>query len=236
MAVDKSGERVRDMFAEISPNYDRMNHLLSGNVDRYWRWRTVRALPIQPPGPILDVCTGTGDLAIALYRHYGGESPVTGADFCRPMLDLAEQKKRRLRLDGPLQFVEADAQQLPFPDNQFQLVTVAFGLRNVTDTMRGLREMWRVCRPGGKVGILEFSLPTFPPLRHLYGFYFRHILPRIGQCFARNGQSAYQYLPESVHEFPAGRDLTRLMEECGWRQTGYRALTGGIATLYTGVK
>ncbi|MCA9202012.1 MAG: ubiquinone/menaquinone biosynthesis methyltransferase, partial [Planctomycetales bacterium] len=181
MIVDKSGERVRRMFGEIAPKYDRMNHLLSMNVDKYWRWRTVRIVRPTGDAPILDVCTGTGDLAFAFSRASGGEAPVVGADFCPEMLRIAEQKKRQRRLDDDrLRFVEADTQRLPFDDDHFQIVSVAFGLRNVADTDRGLSEMTRVCRTGGKVAVLEFSMPRWQPFRGLYGWYFRNVLPRVG--------------------------------------------------------
>jgi demethylmenaquinone methyltransferase/2-methoxy-6-polyprenyl-1,4-benzoquinol methylase len=236
MVVDKSGERVRRMFAEISGNYDRMNHLLSANIDRYWRWTAARRLKAIPPGPVLDVCTGTGDLALALWKRFGGRATVVGTDFCRPMLDLAEQKKQRRCINDTLSFVEADTQELPFADNHFQLVTVAFGLRNVTDTERGLRELYRVCQPGGQLGIREFSIPRRQPVRGLYQFYFRRILPNVGQLLARNSQSAYCYLPESVGEFPSGSEMTQQMARCGWKNARFIPLTLGIATLYVGEK
>ena len=148
MAVDKSHQRVQRMFGEIAPRYDLLNHLLSANVDRYWRWRTVRIASPRNESPILDVCTGTGDLAFAYRRRSGGRVPIVAADFCRPMLEVGVQKKRRYDQDDVVAFVEADTQRLPFDDDLFQLVTVAFGIRNVADTDRGLAEMTRVCEPG----------------------------------------------------------------------------------------
>jgi demethylmenaquinone methyltransferase / 2-methoxy-6-polyprenyl-1,4-benzoquinol methylase len=236
MTVDKSGDRVKQMFGEIAPKYDRMNHLLSMNVDRYWRWRTVRLLRPQPGEPILDLCTGTGDLAFAFCRYTQGKAPITAADFCQEMLQIGEEKKRRAGLNGEITFLEADAQNLPFPNDHFQVVSVAFGLRNVADTDRGLREMVRVCRPGGKVAVLEFSMPSRQPLKAMYGWYFRHVLPRIGQWFARNRSSAYSYLPESVGEFPHGQALADRMQAAGLSQVDYYPLTLGVATLYVGTK
>jgi demethylmenaquinone methyltransferase/2-methoxy-6-polyprenyl-1,4-benzoquinol methylase len=224
------------MFAEIAGKYDRMNHLLSMNVDRWWRRQAVRLVPPQGQSPILDVCSGTGDLAFAYYRAGRGKVPVVGADFCREMLDIAEQKKQRLAYGEGLTFVEADAQQLPFEDDRFQIVSVAFGLRNVADADRGLREMVRVCRPGGCVAVLEFTMPRRQPFRGLYGWYFRSVLPRVGQWFARNDQSAYCYLPESVGEFPQYEALTGRMEEAGLCETNFFPLTFGVATLYVGRK
>lgn len=236
MTVDKSDNRVRQMFAGIAPKYDRMNHLLSMNVDRYWRWRTVRTVKPEPELPILDVCTGTGDLALAFYRATRGRAPVVAADFCPEMLEIGERKKKKTGVNGQLTFVEADAQTLPFPDDHFQIVSVAFGLRNVADTDRALREMTRVCRPGGRVAVLEFSMPRWQPFKAIYGWYFRRVLPRLGQWLARNEHSAYSYLPESVGEFPSYEALADRMRGAGLATVTYRPLTFGVATLYVGVK
>lgn len=236
MSVDKSEARVRRMFGEIAGRYDLMNHVLSMNVDRYWRWLTVRAVPPTGDGPILDLCTGTGDLALAYYRASHGAAPVIGADFCHEMLALGDQKRQRAGINGRVAFVEADAQRLPFPDDHFQIVSVAFGLRNVTDTDRGLAEMARVCRPGGRVAVLEFSMPRWQPFRAVYGWYFRRVLPRIGQWLARNRHSAYEYLPQSVGEFPQGKALADKMSAAGLCDVRWRPLTLGIATLYVGTK
>ena len=233
--IDKSEARVRRMFGEIAGRYDLLNHLLSLNVDRYWRWRAVRQAP-PGDGPILDLCTGTGDLALAYYRASRGQARIIAADFCHPMLVLGEQKRSCAGANGQLTFVEADAQRLPFPDDYFAIVCVAFGLRNVTDTDRGLREMARVCRPGGQVVVLEFSMPQRQPLRAVYSWYFRRVLPRIGQALARNRQEAYRYLPESVGEFPSGEALAERMRAAGMSSVSHRPLTLGVATLYVGVK
>lgn len=236
MPVDKSGSRVKQMFHEIAPRYDLMNHLLSLNIDRYWRRAAVQLVPpISGDQPILDLCTGTGDLAFAYQRMAKG-APVVAADFCREMLKYGEQKKRNRRLDGEITFVEADAQHLPFADNLFQIVCVAFGLRNVSDTDQGLSEMVRVCRPGGRVSVLEFSKPRVWPLSAIYSLYFRHLLPRVGQHLAKNNLSAYEYLPQSVAEFPDGERLAERMRRAGLCDVGFRPLTFGIATLYVGTK
>jgi len=240
--VDKSGERIRSMFGEISPRYDFLNHFLSGGTDYYWRWRTVRSVPLREDAPILDVCTGTGDLALAYWERGKRRIPVIGTDFTPEMLVVARQKEARRRSStdaenqAPVEFLEADTQQLPFPDHQFQLVSVAFGLRNVADTLAGLREMTRVCQLGGKVVILEFSLPENRIIRNLYQWYFRNILPRIGQLLARNQHMAYNYLPQSVAQFPQGEQLAALMRESGLDNIRWKPLTFGIATLYIGTK
>ena len=233
--VDKSDTRVREMFGQIAPKYDRLNHLLSMNIDRYWRWWTVRKLRPNRSEPILDLCTGTGDLALAFHAYTRGETRVVGADFCRPMLDVAEEKKARRKLQN-IEFVEADTQQLPFEDHEFQIVSVAFGLRNVADTDLGLREMTRVAAPGGKVAVLEFTTPRYQPFKLGYGLYFRNVLPLIGQFLARNDKDAYNYLPESVGQFPQYGALVARMEAAGLHDVKFYPLTFGIATLYVGVK
>lgn len=233
--VDKSGTRVRDMFGEIAPNYDRMNHLLSMNVDRYWRWLTVRRLKPNLTDPILDCCSGTGDLAFAFEKVTKNHVPVVAADFCFEMLQVGEQKRRK-RKNSQVQFVEADTQQLPFPTDHFQIVSAAFGLRNVADTDAGLREMTRVCKPGGQVAILEFSMPRRQPIKGMYSWYFKNVLPKVGQTLARNDSSAYNYLPDSVGEFPSYEALAERMIAAGLSSAKFYPLTFGIATLYVGVK
>lgn len=232
--VDKSEGRVREMFRQVAPRYDLMNHLLSLNIDRYWRWRAARTLKYGSDAPLLDVCTGTGDLAFMIARR-AATGPVVGCDFCGAMLRLA-QRKQPPDPQRQVHFLEADAQTLPFPDETFQAVTVAFGLRNVADTDRGLSEMARVCRPGGQVLVLEFSSPTLPGFRQLYRFYFNHVLPRIGEALARNDKAAYRYLNRSVGQFPDGPQLLERMEMAGLAETAYRPLTGGVATIYLGTK
>lgn len=224
------------MFGEIAPRYDLLNHLLSLNVDRYWRWRTVRRVAPQGEAPILDLCTGTGDLALAYARGNGPPVDILAADFCHEMLVVARRKAQRTGLAQRVQFIEADASRLPLPDGRFQIVCVAFGLRNVQDTDRGLSEMVRVCQPGGRVAVLEFSQPTWQPFKAVYQFYFRFVLPAIGQLMARNRHRAYNYLPASVAEFPSGPALVRRMEQAGLRDVSYEPLTFGIATLYVGTR
>ncbi len=234
--VDKSGPRVRQMFGEIAGRYDFLNHLLSFNIDRYWRWRTVRKVPPAAGMKILDLCTGTGDLALAYHRAAAGKAEIVGADFCPEMLAIGKKKSAKAGADQQITFLEADAQHLPLETNSFQIVAVAFGLRNVAKTERGLAEMVRVCAPGGKVAVLEFSTPRWQPFKAVYGWYFRNVLPRIGQLLARNPQSAYSYLPASVGEFPQDEALVEMMREAGLTEVGYRGLTLGVATLYVGTK
>ena len=236
MTLDKSTARIQDMFGEIAGRYDFLNRLLSLGIDRSWRRKTVKIVPPHRDAPILDVCTGTADLALAYWRASKGNAPVVATDFCQPMLTIAQEKCRRAGALGQITLLEADTLRLPFPDDMFQIVSVAFGLRNLADTDAGLREMVRVCRPGGRVAILEFSTPTAWPLGAVYGWYFRNVLPRIGQALARNRQAAYNYLPQSVGRFPQGEALAERMQAAGLREVTWRAFTFGVATLYVGRK
>jgi demethylmenaquinone methyltransferase/2-methoxy-6-polyprenyl-1,4-benzoquinol methylase len=236
LVVDKRETRIRTMFGHIAPRYDFLNHLLSLNIDHWWRRRTTQLAPAEATGPILDLCTGTGDLALAYDRAAQGSIPIVAADFCHEMLQLAGEKIDRLGAGGRIRFLEADAQRLPFPDDTFQLAAVAFGLRNVTDTDRGIAEMARVVRPGGKVAILEFSQPRGRLFGRLYRFYFRHVLPVVGQMISRSKENAYRYLPASVMEFPDGEALAARLRRNGLAEVRWHPLTFGIATLYVGVK
>ena len=234
--LDKRESRIRTMFGNIAPSYDLLNHLLSLNIDHYWRWRTTRIVPPEGDGPILDLCTGTGDLALAYDRAAGGKVPIVGADFCHPMLVRAAAKTRQQHAAQRIRLLEADAQKLPFPNDHFQITTVAFGLRNVTDTDRGIAEMIRVTRPGGRVAILEFSRARGWLLGRFYRWYFRFLLPLIGQMVSRSKDNAYRYLPASVQEFPDGAALADRLRAHGLMDVQWYPLTFGIATLYVGHK
>jgi demethylmenaquinone methyltransferase/2-methoxy-6-polyprenyl-1,4-benzoquinol methylase len=242
MNVDKSEQRIRQMFGEISGRYDFLNHFLSMGVDYSWRKATIKAVPKDVAGPILDVCTGTGDLAIAFWKKFKGRVQVVGSDFTHQMLTIANEKRDARKIptandtQQSLTFVEADTQYLPFHNDQFSAVSVAFGLRNVTDTRRGIDEMIRVCKPGGQVLILEFGMPSNRLFGAFYRWYFKHVLPRVGQLLARNKQSAYNYLPASVSEFPHGDELVKILEEQGLSNIHFKPLTFGVAGLYIGQK
>lgn len=235
-AVDKSSRRVRSMFSAIAGKYDLLNHLLSLNIDRLWRRFTTRTVPPEPGVPVLDCCTGTADLALAYDRASRGRSPVIGTDFCHEMLRLGHGKVKKAGASDRIVLVEGDTQRLPLPSNTFGIVTVAFGLRNVSDTVRGIDEMIRVARPGGKVAILEFSRPRGPLLGRLYLAFFRHVLPKVGQTIAPNQHDAYNYLPSSVLQFPDGQEMLDLLSSRGLNATQHYPLTFGIATLYVGTK
>lgn len=235
-AVDKSGRRVRAMFAAIAGRYDLLNHLLSLNIDKSWRSATVRAVPPEPGVPILDCCTGTADLALAYDRAAKGACPVVAADFCRPMLVRGLAKAAKQEAGGRVLLVEGDTLALPVPSDTFGVVTVAFGLRNVADTARGIDELIRAARPGGKVAVLEFSRPRGRVLGGFYLFFFRRILPRLGQAIAPNKHDAYSYLPTSVMQFPDGQAMVDLLASRGLVDVTARPMTFGVATLYVGTK
>ena len=236
MTLDRPSNHIRQMFGRIARRYDFLNHLLSLGIDRSWRRRTVELVPPTDGGPILDVCCGTADLALAYRRANRGAVAIVAADFCRPMLTRAGKKCRRRKADDQITLIEADARNLPFPDDTFQIVSVAFGLRNVNNPSDGLQEMVRVCRPGGHVAVLEFSMPTEQPLRAIYGFYFRRVLPWVGQLLSRNRFRAYHYLPASVGRFPSNEAMVQRMRQAGLHKVGFRRFTFGIAALYTGEK
>lgn len=221
------------MFGSIAKRYDLLNHLLSLNIDKRWRAFTIRQVPLPERGSLLDACTGTGDLALG-YAEKDPSARIVGLDFCPEMLEVARQKNDRQ--GRGVTFGEGDAMALPVESDAFDLVTCAFGLRNVADTRQGLAEMVRAAKPGGRVAILEFSRPRTPILGWLYLAYFKHLLPRIGQAVAKNDHSAYEYLPASVMSFPDGEEMLRLMGEMGLDRTERFPLTLGIATLYVGTK
>ncbi|MEO0481003.1 MAG: bifunctional demethylmenaquinone methyltransferase/2-methoxy-6-polyprenyl-1,4-benzoquinol methylase UbiE [Planctomycetota bacterium] len=222
---------VRDMFARISPRYDRLNRILSMGIDVGWRKQAVRYSEMKPGDRVLDACSGTGDLANAL-SDAGAD--VVGSDFCGEMLEFAEQKNLKRAEGRRPAFVQADTTQLPWADSTFDLATVAFGIRNVEDPRRGLAEMLRVVRPGGRVLVLEFCKPRTPGLRQAYMFYFRRVLPRLGRMLCAESAGAYDYLPDSVMQFPEREGFLQLMREAGWEDAEYRTLSGGIAALYRG--
>ncbi|HEX9726919.1 MAG TPA: ubiquinone/menaquinone biosynthesis methyltransferase [Gemmatimonadales bacterium] len=226
---DEKRSYVRGMFTAIAPRYDFLNHLLSLNVDRWWRRRAVRRLRWDrvPDGTYLDSCAGTLDLAAELARRNGFRGRVVGADFVVPMLRLGRTKTARVMPVG------ADALVLPFGDQSFEGATVGFGVRNLVDLRDGLAELRRVLKPGGRAVILEFTTPTAWPIRPLYLFYFRHLLPLIGKIVSKH-RDAYSYLPNSVLSFPEPSDLAGLMRDVGFGAVGYECLTFGIVAVHWG--
>jgi demethylmenaquinone methyltransferase/2-methoxy-6-polyprenyl-1,4-benzoquinol methylase len=226
----EAAQWVRGMFGAVAPRYDFLNHLLSMNVDRWWRARAVkrvRDILERPDARALDLCCGTCDLLRAMERAARAET--FGADFSHPM--LTEARKKHLR--SPL--FEADALEMPLREESFDLITCAFGFRNLANYRRGLEEIHRVLRPGGAVAILEFSTPPNRSFAALYAAYSRHVLPRIGAAIS-GSKAAYEYLPESVRKFPGAEDLAEQMHSAGFREVAFERMTFGIVALHTGIK
>jgi demethylmenaquinone methyltransferase/2-methoxy-6-polyprenyl-1,4-benzoquinol methylase len=228
--TERAGQ-VRRVFSEIAPRYDLLNHVLSLNIDRRWRKAAVEHLGWEgvPEGTYLDACAGTYELALALAGREGFRGRVVAADFAHPMLAQGASKIVR----APVAPVCADSLELPFPDAAFDGATVGFGVRNLADVRTGLAELRRVLRPGGRLVVLEFTEPPNRVVRAGYLFYFRRILPVVGRLVSGH-QWAYTYLPESVKEFPGPKELGSLFEQVGFRDVGWRLLTGGIAALHWG--
>ncbi|MDR1415389.1 MAG: bifunctional demethylmenaquinone methyltransferase/2-methoxy-6-polyprenyl-1,4-benzoquinol methylase UbiE [Odoribacteraceae bacterium] len=224
-------EKVRDMFNDIAPRYDLLNHLLSLGIDK--RWRTLAARCLAKGAGVLDVACGTGDFAITAARR--GAARVTGVDISEKMLDVARAKARAKHLDHRVSFLQGDAEELHFPDGSFDAVTVAFGARNFERLDKALDEIARVTRPGGRLVILEFSVPERFPVKQLYRFYFTRLLPRVGGIISGRGD-AYAYLPASVYPFPRGEKFLDILRAAGFHGATARPLSFGIATLYTAEK
>ncbi len=225
---------VREMFGGIARRYDFLNHFLSLNTDKRWR-RLVRKklqdVLSRSDALVLDVACGTGDLSLELQRD--SKARVIGTDFCRPMLAIAAEKT--LKQNEKVPYIEGDALSLPFADKSFDAVTIAFGLRNLANWADGLRELRRILKTGGKLAILEFSLPIVPGFRQLFNFYFTSVLPRIGGAVS-GSRGAYEYLPDSVFRFPDQKGLVVMMSKTGFNNVEYKNLTGGIAAIHSGLK
>jgi demethylmenaquinone methyltransferase/2-methoxy-6-polyprenyl-1,4-benzoquinol methylase len=232
--TESAGKAVRDMFTSIAPRYDLVNHVLSFNTDRFWWWRAARTFDSilkRPDARVLDLCCGTGDMTFALRRRANNGGPqIIGADFSHAMLQRAAVKGR----ETTLRWIEADALRLPFPDGHFDLVTAAFGFRNLADYDAGLREMMRVLRPGGQCGILDFGEPR-GLLGKVYRIYFKRVLPALGTVIS-GVQGPYKYLPASVERFPPPNEMLERMRQAGFREASWRPYTFGVAGLYRGIK
>jgi len=224
------------MFSSVARVYDLLNAILSFNFDKRWRRFAVKVSNATPDAKILDVCTGTGDLAIEYSKVLNSSGKVIGSDFCHEMVRLANDKLRKRNLSGKIKVIDADTLRLPFQDNCFQISAVAFGIRNVSDLKAGITEMTRITAPGGRIVILEFSQPTNPLFKAIYYFYFKRILPFIGKIISRSKYDAYSYLPASVLNFPDRYGLKTILESCGLVNIEIYSRTLGIVTVHVGQK
>ncbi len=232
---DDSGKKqqVARMFDSISGNYDFLNHFLSLGIDIRWRKKAVKLLADGKPKLILDVATGTGDFAVETLKL--NPDQVIGVDISAGMLEVGRKKMKDRGYDHKIDLRLGDSENLPFEENKFDAVIVAFGVRNFENLEKGLAEMLRVLKPGGRMVVLEFSKPRVFPFKQLYNFYFNFILPKIGRLISRD-PAAYTYLPESVQAFPDGDEFTKILDRLGFNQTSCKSLTFGVSSLYTGIK
>ncbi len=230
---EKKGQ-ISKMFNNIAPYYDLLNRVLSLRMDVTWRRKGIATLKELQPKVILDMATGTADVALEIAKQLDPEK-IIGMDISTEMLEVGRKKIKKQNLEGLIQLQEGDSENLPFQDNTFDAVTVAFGVRNYQNLKKGMLEMNRVLKPGGKIMILEFSQPTMFPFKQLYGFYFKYILPFVGK-FTSKDPKAYKYLYESVQAFPNGKDFVKVMESTGYKFNECVPLTLGICSIYTGIK
>lgn len=227
-------EQVRNMFNNIAGKYDFLNHFLSLGIDHLWRRRLVKMMKKQPPSRVLDIATGTGDLAVAVAKAFPN-AQVIGADISENMLEIGKQKMLKKKLNNRVLMEMGDSENLKYEKGSFDAVTVAFGVRNYEDLQKGLDEMYRVTQVGGWVYILEFSKPSAFPFKQIYNFYFLKILPLFGKTVSKDNH-AYTYLPESVQQFPDGHDFLNYLEDSGYQEVSQKRLTFGIASIYSGKK
>lgn len=231
---ENKGEQIERMFDSIAPAYDPLNRILSLGIDIYWRKKGIRYLKPFAPQQILDIATGTGDLAIALAQKLKPEA-VLGVDISEGMMQVGRQKVKKAGLDSIISFSQKDCMALDLPDNSYDTATVAFGVRNFENTRRGLTEIWRILKPGGHIMILEFSSPEKFPVKQLYRFYSKTIIPFFGKLLSRD-KAAYQYLPASIQVFPQGEEMAGLLKEAGFTNVAFKTYTFGICSMYTGEK
>lgn len=235
VAAEQKASMVADVFHSVAGKYDIMNDLMSMGIHRLWKRFTIDCSGVRAGQKVLDLAGGTGDLAAKFSRMVGDKGQVVLADINNAMLTVGRQKLRDLGIVGNIDYVQANAEALPFPDNTFDLITIAFGLRNVTDKDKALASMLRVLKPGGRLLVLEFSKPESELLSKVYDLYSFHLLPRMGQLVA-NDKDSYQYLAESIRMHPDQETLKTMMEQAGFEQTSYYNLTGGIVALHRGFK
>jgi len=230
--ISKSPDRIAGMFDAIAGRYDFLNHFLSAGIDTTWRRRAIRSLALTGRERVLDLCTGTADLAMAARSARPGAARVVGVDFADAMLRVGAEKLRRGNLGGSIALVRGDVTRIPVADGSVNGVTVGFGIRNVEKTDAACAEMFRVLAPGGRLAILEFGIPTTPGIRGLYLWYFKHVLPRLGRLISHHN-AAYSYLPESVGAFSAPDEFVKLLRQVGFVDISANPLTFGVVFLYT---
>ena len=228
-------QQVAEMFNNISHSYDFLNHFFSLGIDVLWRKKAIRILKKENPKLILDVATGTGDFALEALRMKMEGAQIIGVDISAGMIEVGKKKVAARKLEHAITFQIADSENLPFDSNHFDAFTVAFGVRNFQDLRKGMSEMLRVLKPGGMGVIIEFSRPKRFPIKQLFTFYFKYIMPTIGKLVSKDAR-AYTYLPESVDAFPSGSDFVMIMQQLGYRDCRCIPLSGGIASIYIGKK
>lgn len=232
-ASENKKTQVAQMFNSIAGKYDFLNHFLSAGIDIYWRKKAIGLLQKSAPKQILDIATGTGDFAIEALKV--NPDKITGIDISEGMLGVGREKLQKKGLTSKIELLSGDSENLQFGADSFDAVTAAFGVRNFENLEKGLSEMNRVLKPGGRVVILEFSKPTAFPMKQGYNFYFKNILPVFGKLISKD-QSAYTYLPESVQAFPDGKAFLAILEKVGFKEAQWQSLTFGICSIYTGIK
>ncbi len=235
VAKEEKVAKVAEVFHSVAAKYDIMNDLMSGGIHRVWKRFTIDCSGVRPGQKILDLAGGTGDLTAKFSRIVGETGQVILADINNSMLNVGRDKLRDMGIVGNVNYVQANAEELPFPDDHFDCITISFGLRNVTDKDKALRSMFRVLKPGGRLLVLEFSKPIIEPLSKIYDAYSFHLLPKIGEIVANDSES-YRYLAESIRMHPDQDTLKGMMEEAGFEQVNYYNLTGGIVALHRGYK
>ena len=226
-------EQVEQMFDNISGKYDLLNRILSMGIDVRWRKKVVKSVKKANPKTVLDIATGTGDLAIQIAKST--QAQITGFDLSAGMLEVGRKKVTKEKLDGRIEMIQGDAENMPFENNSFDVITVAFGVRNFENLKKGLDEIYRVLKPGGKFIILEFSQPESFPMKQLYAFYSKNILPKIGKQISKD-ESAYTYLPDSVKAFPYGEEMKKILKNSNFSKSSDKKLTFGIASIYESLK
>ncbi len=232
---ERKASEIERMFSSIAPRYDLLNHILSFGLDMSWRRKVALETSKIDCQKILDVCSGTGDMAIELYRHWNGRVHIEAIDFSRELMDIGLKKLKKARLNGTIAFRKSNAEDLPYKDEQFDVVTITFGLRNIMNRLQALKEFYRVTKPGGLFICLEFSQPSYKIFSKLYSFYLMKLVPLIAIVLGSD-PNAYRYLGMTIKDFPTSRELIQLIESAGWRNVTHFSLAGGIVAIHQGRK